>query len=173
HLVAVLEQRGKDIVLGGDGGAVAPDQAVVDGNGVGLGAVLVIGLLMGSHDGRVELELAFLGVGDSGVAIEQAVHGVVGGGIVHTRIVEVVFNGGDGADDQLAGGLGGAGAGGSRLSGGLGRGLGAGRRRGGFLSVVGDSALAAAGRQRDRHAPRQQQGRNSLCFHVFLSPSSL
>ena len=106
HGLAVLQQHGEDVVLGGDGGAVAPHQALVDGDGVGLGAVLVLGLLVGGHGGVVVLELPFLGE-DHGVvaAMDQVVHVVVGLGGREPGVIELVEHVIDGADDQLAGGL--------------------------------------------------------------------
>ncbi len=76
-LVAVLQQGGKDVILGSDGGAIAPGQAVVDGDGVGLGAILILGFRVLGHHGGVELKLAFLGEGNSAVAVDQAVHAVL------------------------------------------------------------------------------------------------
>ena len=173
HRRAILEQQLKDVVLGGDGAAIAPHQAVVDGHGVGLGAVLVLGLLVGGDDGLVVGELALLGVGDGVAAVDQVIHGVVGRRVRESSVVELVDDLGGRADDQLAGGLSGAGAG--FLSGSLLRGR---RFRGGSRrirrSVVGDRLLAAAGRQRDRHGPRQQQGRDLGCvlvLHVWSKTS--
>ena len=107
HLVAVLQQHREDVVLRGDRGAVAPDQAVVDRDGVGLGAVLVLGLLVARNDRIVVLELAFLAEDDGVVAaVDQVVHVVVrlrGG---EPGVVELIDDLGDGADDHLAGRLG-------------------------------------------------------------------
>ncbi|CCX36826.1 unknown [Clostridium sp. CAG:1013] len=108
HLVAVLQQHGENVILSGDGSTVAPHQAVVDGDGVGLGAVLVLGLLVAGDYGVVVDELAFLGEHHSVIAaMDQLVHVVVGLGGGEPGVIKLVDDLGDGADDQLASGLGG------------------------------------------------------------------
>ena len=106
HLVAVLQQNGEDVVLGGDGGAIAPNQAVVDADGVGLGAVLVLSLLVGGHHGGVVLKLTLFGIHHGVIAaVDQVIHVVVGLRGGEPSIVKLVDDLGDGADDQLAGRL--------------------------------------------------------------------
>ena len=106
HLVAVLQQHGEDVVLGGDGGAIAPNQAVVDADGVGLGAVLVLSLLVGGHHGGVVLKLTLFGIHHGVIAaVDQVIHVVVGLRAGEPSIVKLVDDLGDGADDQLAGRL--------------------------------------------------------------------
>ena len=106
HLVAVLQQNGEDVVLGGDGGAIAPNQAVVDADGVGLGAVLVLSLLVGGHHGGVVLKLTLFGIHHGVIAaVDQVIHAVVGLRGGEPSIVKLVDDLVDGADDQLAGRL--------------------------------------------------------------------
>ena len=65
HAHGAGEHHGEDhVILHGDGGAIAELQVVVDGHGVGAGAVLVHGFFMRLHNSGVELEAAFLCGGD-------------------------------------------------------------------------------------------------------------
>ena len=106
HLVAVFQQHGENVILGGDGSAIAPHQAIFNGDGVSLGAVLVLSLLVASHDGLVVDELALLGVRYGIItAVNQFIHVVVGLGGREPGVIELVEHVIDGADDQLAGGL--------------------------------------------------------------------
>ena len=154
HLGGALQQQLEDVVLGGDGGAVAPGQTIVDGDGIGLGAVLILSGLMAGHNSGV-IEQRALHVGHNGaVAVDQVIGLVVGSVVGEAGIVEIVAHLGDGTDDQLAGRLCGTGA---LLGGTLGVGgtlcLGVAA----VLCIVGDGFLIAAGNHGDCQNSRQQQ----------------
>ena len=165
HLGGALQQQLEDVVLGGDGSTVAPGQTVVDGDGVGLGAVIILGGLMAGHNGGV-IDQRALHVGhNGGIAMDQVIGLVVGGVVGEAGVVEVVAHLGDGTDDQLAGRLCGTGA----LLGGT-LGVGGTLRLGvaAVLRIVGDGFLIAAGNHGNCQNSRQKQRQQFSLFHAFL-----
>ena len=96
------------IVLRGDGGAVAEDQTVVQGDGVGEGAILILNLVKLLDDRLVDLEAAFLGGGDSFQAVDEVVNVKVsstGVGAAERGIAELAGQVGGVADDDVVVGL--------------------------------------------------------------------
>ena len=165
HLRAALEQELEHIVLRGDRRAVAPHEAVIDRNGIGLGAVLILHFLVALHDGRIVHESA-VDVGDNrAVAVQQVIELVVRGGVVEARVIEVALQVGEGTDDQLAGRFCGTDAfvGSVRFGG---------RSRGAGIRVVRHALILRAGCHRERHSAREQQRQQFLQFHAIFFLSS-
>ena len=73
----VVQQDGEDKVLRGDRGAVVVGQALIDADGIGLGAVFVDNILMGFDNNRVKDELAVLSVEDGAVTKNQVADFIV------------------------------------------------------------------------------------------------
>ena len=93
------EHHGEDhVVLHGHGGAVAELQVVIDGHGVGAGAVLVHGLFVRLHHGGVPLEAALLG-GSDGFQ--------TGGQVLYVQIGRAGVGAAEGRVTELAGQIGG------------------------------------------------------------------
>ena len=161
HLRATFQQQLEDIVLSGDGGAVAPDQAVVDGDGVGLGAILILHFLVAGHDSGIVNPGAFLVGNDSAIAVDQLIQLVVGGSIGEAGIIEVVLQIGSSTDDQLAGGL--RGLAGFGSSGSFHSCLSA------FAGGVADDILLTASDQSKNHHNSQNSGQQFSHVHVFSS----
>ena len=104
HAHRAGEHHGEDhVVLHGHGGAVAELQVVIDGHGVGAGAVLVHGLFVGLHHGGVPLEAALLGGSDGFQTGGQVLHiqvGSAGVGAAEVRVTELAGQVGGVADDD-------------------------------------------------------------------------
>ena len=152
-------------VVGGDGLAVRPLGVVAQGEGVGKGAVTVVGDLgLGSGHAQIQLSGGAVAAVAGGIAVnplvqaleqvadhDVAVHSPVQAGIHGLRLRREADTDGVGAGSDRAG-----------LRG---RGLSTGRR-----GLLGGGAAAAAGQQADSQRRRQTQSKDSALLHLLVPP---